>query len=143
MRSTAAVTSASTSRPGTGRTCNVTSLTRAERHWAELAATSSAAPAHKAARKVRIAITPTSARLPAESVGTSGALRFSPCEGGSRRASWASWARPGAGARLPTRMALLDTKLAVAQNEAARIHLVQEPEIVRRNHDRRAEPIEF
>src|SRR5687768_6239970 len=59
-----------------GRIWMVTSRAISERHWAEEAATSSAPPAHRAARKVRIAITAASAWPPAESTGTSGAFRL-------------------------------------------------------------------
>src|SRR5919112_6323984 len=59
-----------------GRIWIVTSRAISERHWAEEAATSSAPPAHRAARKVRIAMTAASAWPPAESTGTRGAFRL-------------------------------------------------------------------
>src|SRR5699024_3568581 len=140
----------------------VTSRATSERHWAELEATCSAPPAHSAARKVRIAMTAASALPPAESTGTSGALRrreagrrcgsapgppdpwvdplTEPCDRAFLGGSPLEPAPPGRAEWLMAAL-LVDVQLAVAEDEPADVELVHQGEIVRRDHHRGPEAV--
>src|SRR5215207_5161925 len=143
--SAASIRSASMSRCGLGRTWMVASRPMAERHCCELEATSTAPPAHSAARKVRMAMTTMSARLAAVCTATSGAWplswaavgigRAGAAAGGSRRRTRAA-AAPGA-------CLLIDMQPAVAEDQPAGVDLVHEAEVVGGDDNRGAEPVEL
>src|SRR5215204_4713391 len=132
------VTSASRSRCETGRTWIVISRSTEDCHCAEAAPTSSAAQAQSAARKARMAMTPTSARLSAESTGTSGALRPSAAGGG---AGAARSPRPFSDAA--SIALLVEVQVPVRQDEAADVELIHEAEVMGRDDDRGAEPVQL
>ena len=80
---------------------------------------------------------------PAESTGTSGALRPSAAGSGARRRALAARRFRGAPRCVLRRASLVDVQAAVAEHEAAGVELVHEAEVVGRDDDRGAEPVEL
>src|SRR5262249_32371533 len=139
--STACATSASRSRPDTGRIWIVISRATSDCHSAAEESTSMTAPVVSEARNVMIATTTISARPAIASRGTIGV---------AARAS-----RPGSGAgaiRLSARglsndrsvMALVvDMHAPLMQHKAPRVILIHQPDVVGGDHDRGARSVEL
>src|SRR3954453_3903811 len=111
-------------------------------HCPDAVATSSAMQAHSAARKARMAMTATSARFSAEWTGTSGAWRFSfALKPGSGATSSAEPDGTGIVRAIPR--LLIDVQETVADHEPAGFDLIHQGEIVRRDQNGGAEPVEL
>src|SRR5262245_9303244 len=136
MTAAAAATSASRSRPATGRTWIVTSRPTSDCQSLAVPATSMAAPAASAARKVIMATTAVSDRPAIESPGTMGV--------GPRRAAMAVAAsRPARDRVAPSKGSLVDMQSSLVQHQTAGIVFVHERDIVRGDNDRGPRSIEL
>ena len=133
--STALATRLSTSSPGRGFTWIVASRNTSERQACEASATGSAEPAVRHPRKVMIAMTTTRARPATKSRGMSGALVLNDGSG--------SMARTGSTKGSFITAIRRSRQFAVADHQPSReAELVHKLEIMRRNDNRRAKPVE-
>src|SRR4051812_10382734 len=119
-------TSASISRPDTGRTWIVISRATSDCHSLAAPTTSTTAPVVSAARKVMIAITATSARPPMVLRGTSGA---------SARRNVPAGQRPVCAMRSAIRVSVIGVHASVVQDQPAGIVLVHQADVVRGDDD--------
>src|SRR6266508_6755432 len=130
--SAVARTSASMSRPGSGRTWMVISRATSDCHSTAAAHTNMTAPVVSETRNVMMATTATSACPEMEFFGTSGVV----CRGigASRRARNS----PPSSAWIVMMASVVHVQPAFVQHEAARIVLVHQRNVVGCDHDRRA-----
>src|SRR5215471_11411559 len=136
MTAAAAATSASRSRPGTGRTWIVTSRPTSDCHSLAAPAINMAAPVANAARNVMMATTALSDRPAIESAGTIGV--------GPRRVFMAEAASRSAHDRaVVSRGSLVDMQTSLVQHQTAGVVLVHERNVVRGDNDRGPESIEL
>src|ERR1700720_643879 len=136
MMAEAAATSASRSRPGTGRTWIVTSRPTSDCQSLAAPATNMAAPAASAARNVMMATTAPSDRPAIESLGTIGV--------GPRRAAKAETASRSAHDRAPvSKGSLVDMQSSLVQHQTAGVVFVHERNVVRGDNHRGPQSIEL
>src|SRR5262249_59747071 len=136
MTAAAAATSASRSRPGTGRTWIVTSRPTSDCHSLAAPAINMAAPVANAARKSMIATTALSDRPAIESAGTIGV--------GPRRVAMAEAASRSSHDRAAvSRGSLVDMQSSLVQHQTAGVVLVHERNVVRGDDDRSPQSIEL
>src|SRR5581483_7214157 len=135
----ARLTSASMSRPAVGRTWMVTSRETFDCHSLAAERTMTAAPEVKEARNVMMATTARSARPEIVACGTIGDSKRGPATAGAAAGagSLATGALPG------TVVSLVDMQPAFVQHQTARVVLVHQGDVVRRDHHRRPRFVEL
>src|SRR5437588_10262732 len=132
----AAVTSASRSRPETGRTWMVTSRATSDCQSLAASTTSIAVPVASVARKVMMATTAVSERPAIESLGTIGVeARCAVLSGAA-----SSW---GQDSDTESKDSLVDMQSSLVQDQAAGVVLVHQRDVAGGNDDRGARSVQF
>ena len=126
--STAARTSASTSRPGAGRTWIVTSRPTSDCQSLAALTTSMATPVVSAARNVMMATTAVSDRPAIESLGTIAMLA------GTELATAGDALRSSHGSATVSIGSVIDMQASLMQDQPARVVLIHQRDIVRGDH---------
>src|SRR6185295_18940943 len=137
IASAAAVTSRSRSRPAWGRTCMVISLATTDCHSAADALTSSTVPVVMEARNVMMATTATSARPEIDARGTIGDMLRARA-GTCGRSVPRSTSGPCSSSIL-----LINVQPTLVQHHSPRLVLVHQRDVVSRDDDSGAQPVQF